>query len=91
MRNIITTASIDKAMVDEWGRDPEKYVISMSAKDVKNSYVIVNDSSGKDIRVRRTDIPVDKRIEIIDALRRNGSLVTEKTIADFWVNWVKKK
>lgn len=89
LRNIITTASIDKAMVDEWGRDPEKYVISMGAKDVKNSYVIVNDASGKDIRVRRTDIPVDKRIEIIDALRRNGSLVTEKTIADFWVNWVK--
>jgi hypothetical protein len=89
LRNIITTASIDKAMVDEWGRDPEKYVISMSAKDVKKSYVIVNDSSGKAIRVRRTDIPVDKRIEIIDALRRNGSLVTEKTIADFWINWVK--
>ena len=90
LRDIVTTVSIDKAMVDRrlW-RDSEKYVITMDANEASKSYVNVTDSNGKDVRVRRTDIPVGTRTEIISLLRRNGSLVTEKNIAEYWIRWMK--
>ncbi len=70
----------DKVFVDEWGRDPQKPVATLTASQLRDAYVNVY---GEEIRL--ASIPARERTQIIEALRLTGQPVTEQAIAELYV------
>lgn len=69
----------NKVLVDEWGRDPSKPVITLTPDEQKGAYVVVD---GKEVKL--ASIPAADRAQITAARRRAGLPVTEQSIAEMW-------
>lgn len=80
LRQIVNQEKMDKVKLDEWGRDPERAVVSLSADDMKRAYVVV----GKQ-EVKLASIPATYRISAIARRRAAGLPVSEESIATMWL------
>jgi len=80
LQEIIREEKLNKVKVDEWGRDPEKPVISLTEKELAKAYVNVGNRE-----VRLASIPADYRQDAIRRIQARGLAVTESLIAQMWV------
>jgi hypothetical protein len=86
LKVMLNEVKMNRVRVKEWGRDPEKPVITLGEKDIGKAYVIVG---GKEVNL--AEIPSERRAQAIEALKQRNRPVTEQAIAELWVTAGKPK
>ena len=59
-KQIVNSLLTRKVFVEEWGRDPEKPIVTLSAEEAQNAYVPID------------KVPAQARAELINIARANG-------------------
>lgn len=80
LNQIIDDMLIDRVFVEEWGRDPEKPLTTLTPEELKEAYVIIEKQE-----VKVSEIPDKERTEITLKLIKAGQRVTEENIARRWL------
>ena len=83
---ILNDLLMDKVMLSEVGRDPEKIASTLDPDQMEDAYVNVG---GEEIYL--SSIPVDVRSLIITAFNNANMRVSEKKIAEMWLRANKPK
>lgn len=86
LRTLLDDEKLNMVRISEWGQDPEKAAITVSAADMAKAYVVVGDEE-----IKLSAIPLRRRAQIVEALQAKGQTVTEGEIARLWVKAGKPK
>lgn len=91
LKKILQEVEMDKVYKSEWGRDPQKSVVSMKPEDMKDAYVVVNEVNAQTRRAQQIEVPVaavppDVRAAIIGKLHKRKMPVSEQAIVQLWVS-----
>lgn len=79
LQELLREEKLNKVKLDEWGRDPERAVISLNEDDLGNAYV---DVGGKAVKL--ASIPASYRQSAMQRIQARGLPVTEALIAQMW-------
>lgn len=91
LKKILQEVEMDKVYKSEWGRDPQKPVMSMKPEDMKDAYVVVTDINKQTRKAEQIEVPVvavppDVRAAIVGKLHKRKMPVTEQSIVQLWVS-----
>lgn len=88
IKKVINDVMIDRAYTDEWGRDPNKLLATMSPEQLQNAYVrIPVIQGGKNItqEIYLRDIPAAPQKQLMDELVKQKVPVTSENLVKAWL------
>jgi len=78
-QRVVDSVLMDQVFVNEWGRDPQKPLASLTPDEMNKAYVTVD---GRDVKL--SSVPATDRQQIAAALRAAGQPVTEQAIVTIY-------